>query len=125
MSKQHYMVNTPIKGVDVEAGQHLALDPADNNTQALLACLAISRVGGDAEQTEDTAHRPADAAALEQTIMEVMQTLLADDPDKQRDDCWRKDGMPEVKALEQRLSFDISAKERNSAWRALNEQARV
>jgi len=117
MSNQDYIIKTPIKGVDIAVGKTIELDPDDRDTHALLACGAV--VPADEEQAA-LPTRPEEADALQQAITDAIHAMLRDDPDKANDSFWRKDGMPEVKVLEQRLGYDISAKERNTAWAAMS-----
>ena len=125
MSTQHYIVKTPIKGLSALTGETTPLDAEDKDTRALLDCGAIilAEALSEAEASPNT--RPDDADALQQALINAIEQMRMDDPDKGNEHWWCQDGMPEVRALAQRLGFDIRARERTRAWRALDEQAGV
>ena len=143
MSKQKYIVHTPIKGVDVKPGKPIMLDPEDRDTQAMLACKAISlpaeqeaAASGDGKvvpigngqqkdpgTSDDQIIRPEDQETVDADIHRVILEMTEEDPDGKNESFWLKSGAPEVKEIERRLGYAITAAERNDVWAEIKQQA--
>lgn len=60
----------------------------------------------------------ADVETPPTSLADAIAKLLSDDPQKQNESWWTRDGKPEVGALTELTGARVSAKERDAAWEA-------
>lgn len=125
MKTKTYEVLTPMRhdGESIEAGEPIEL--SEKEAAPLLACGAIRDPDSPQPEAGSADAAPVDDAGAaeatrEEQIAAAIQAMLSEDPDKTRDEWWTRSGKPEVRAIEQRLGFDLSAAERDAAWKGMS-----
>ena len=76
-----------------------------------------ARIGAALAGSDSAQEAPAGDSRQTDAIAEAIRAL-----DPGAADAWTKSGKPDVRALEQRLGYDITAAERDAAWEQVEQE---